>query len=325
MNGQGADIGAVIIGRNEGERLRRCLASLPAGIRAVYVDSGSTDGSVGAARAVGVGVVELDMSRNFTAARARNEGFAALEAGGAVGFVQFIDGDCELQPGWIEAAGKYLEIHPGVAAVSGRLRERFPQASIYNRLCDDEWNTPVGEALACGGNAMMRADALREIGGFDPALIAGEEPELCQRLRRKGWQIWRLDHEMMLHDAAMTRLGQWWRRMRRGGHAAAEGAYMHGHGPDRHGVGQTRRALIWGAALPLAAILGGFFVSGWCLVLLLLYPLQILRLARRRGGTRADWEWAFFNTLGKFPEALGVIGYRYGRLTRRQQGLIEYK
>ncbi len=325
MSGAGADIGAVIIGRNEGERLRRCLASLPAGIRAVYVDSGSTDGSVVTARTLGVEVLELDMGRKFTAARARNQGFAALETGGAVDFVQFIDGDCELQPGWIAAAGHYLQDHPDVAAVSGRLRERFPQASIYNRLCDDEWNTPVGEALACGGNAMMRADALRAVGGFNPDLIAGEEPELCQRLRRAGWKIWRLDHEMMLHDAAMTRLGQWWRRMRRGGHAAAEGAQMHGKGPDRHGVGQTRRALFWGAGLPLAVILGGLCISAWAFALLLTYPLQILRLARRRGGARADWEWAFFNTLGKFPEALGVIGYHYGRLTRRQQGLIEYK
>lgn len=325
MSGQGTKIGAVIIGRNEGERLRRCLASLPAEVRAVYVDSGSTDGSVAAARDAGVAVVELDLSRKFTAARARNEGFAALDTQGNVDFVQFIDGDCELQPGWIAAAHEFLTSNPQAAVACGRRRERFPEATVYNRLCDDEWDTPVGAAQACGGDALMRAAALREVGGFNPDLIAGEEPELCQRLRRKGWQIWRLDHEMVLHDAAMTRFGQWWQRMRRGGHAAAEGAAMHGKGPDRHGVAQTRRAMIWGAALPLVAIFGGLFVSGWFLALLLIYPLQILRLARRRGGARAAWEWAFFNTLGKFPEALGVIGYRYGRLTRRQQGLIEYK
>jgi len=48
-------IDAVVIGRNEGERLVACLASLGGEIRrAVYVDSGSTDGSVAAARAAGV-------------------------------------------------------------------------------------------------------------------------------------------------------------------------------------------------------------------------------------------------------------------------------
>ena len=39
--------GAVVIGRNEGVRLRRCLLSLRAGVDyVVYVDSGSTDNSL---------------------------------------------------------------------------------------------------------------------------------------------------------------------------------------------------------------------------------------------------------------------------------------
>lgn len=47
-------VGAVIIGRNEGARLVACLASFPGWVRPlVYVDSGSTDGSVAAARAAG--------------------------------------------------------------------------------------------------------------------------------------------------------------------------------------------------------------------------------------------------------------------------------
>lgn len=314
-------VGAVIIGRNEGERLVRCLAAARTELSPiVYVDSGSTDGSVAEARAAGAQVVDLDVSVPFTAARARNAGFAAL-GDTPPEFVQFIDGDCELQPGWVGAAAAFLTANPDAAIAAGRVRERHPEASIYNRLCDAEWNTPVGEAEGCGGIFMIRADAFQQVGGFDPALIAGEEPELCQRLRRKGWRIWRLDHEMVLHDAAMTRLGQWWKRARRGGHAAAEGAAMHGAGPDRLGVGQVRRALFWGLALPLVAVLGAVLLSGWFLLLLLAYPLQVARLALRGQG----WEWAFFNTLGKFPEALGIVRYHWGRLTRRRQGLIEYK
>lgn len=322
-----AEIAAIIIGRNEGERLIRCLVSA-AGECAplVYVDSGSTDGSVDAARAAGALVVELDMGQPFTAARARNAGFAALEdAGQTTEFVQFIDGDCELQPGWIAAGAAFLRDHPQVAIAAGRVRERYPEATVYNRLCDAEWDTPVGETDAIGGIFMARADAFRDIGGFDDALIAGEEPELCQRLRHAGWKIWRLGREMVLHDSAMTRFGQFWRRARRGGHAAAEGAAMHGRSPERLGIGQTRRALIWGFAIPLLTLFWALTIHPALLLILLIYPVQIARLARRRGGDRFAWEWAFFNTIGKFAEAVGVLRYHWGRLTQKRQRLIEYK
>lgn len=319
-------VAGIIIGRNEGERLVRCLhAAREVLSPLVYVDSGSTDDSVAAARAAGAHVVLLDDSLPFTAARGRNAGLAALEGDTVPEFVQFLDGDCELQPGWVEAATGFLRDHPDVVVVCGRRRERFPEGSVYNRLTDDEWNTPIGEALACGGDAMFRMAPLRAVGGFDVTLIAGEEPELCQRLRRKGGRIWRLDHEMTLHDAAMTRFGQWWARMRRGGHAAAEGAFMHGAGPDRHGVAQMRRALLWGLVLPVVALVLALLVSPWALLLLLIYPAQIARLARRRGGGRAGWDWALFNTLGKFAEAAGVLRFYRNRLMRRRSGLIEYK
>jgi GT2 family glycosyltransferase len=315
-------IGAVAIGRNEGTRLRRCLASLQgrAG-RIVYVDSGSTDDSPQAAAAAGAEIVALDLARPFTAARARNEGFDRLMGLGTPEYVQFIDGDCELQPSWLEAAVAFLDGRPDVAAVCGRRRERHPGRSVYNRLIDREWDTPLGEAAACGGDVLMRVEAFRTAGGFDPRLIAGEEPELCLRLRAAGWRIWRLDAEMTLHDAAITRFGQWWRRARRAGHAYAEGAAMHGAAPERHRVAQTRRALIWGFALPVAVLVLAPLVPPLALLLALAWPVQVARLARRSG----DLSEALFLTLGKIPEAIGVLDYHLGRLSGRRRGLIEYK
>jgi GT2 family glycosyltransferase len=313
-------LGAVIIGRNEGARLVACLASFPASVRPlVYVDSGSTDGSVAAAKAAGAEVVALDMSVPFTAARARNEGFRRLVQLGAPEFVQFVDGDCVLQAGWLPAAEAFLVARPEVGVVCGRRREMRPEVSIWNRLCDAEWDTPVGPARACGGDALMRVAAVQAVGGYDSTLIAGEEPELCVRLRAAGWQVWRIDQEMTLHDAAMTRVGQWWKRTRRGGHAFAEGAALHGAPPERHWVAETRRAVLWGAVLPLVAVLGAL-VSPWALVLLLAYPLQMLRLGRRYG-----WERGVFMVLAKVPEALGVLQYWGNRLRKRKAGLIEYK
>jgi GT2 family glycosyltransferase len=236
MPASAVGFGVVAIGRNEGERLKRCLHSaLQATSHVVYVDSGSQDGSAAFARSVGVEVVELDMSIPFTAARARNAGFRRIkEQFPTLDFVQFVDGDCEFTSGWLEHAARYLRATPNAAVACGRLRERHPERSIYNRLCDAEWNTPVGRAQACGGIAMVRAHAFDQVHGFREDLIAGEEPELCLRLRREGWEIWRLEAEMAWHDAAMTRFSQWWRRSERAGHAFAEGAALHGKSPQRH-------------------------------------------------------------------------------------------
>src|SRR5581483_941040 len=199
-------VGIVVIGRNEGERLIGCLSSVSHEGTLIYVDSGSSDGSVAAAEKMGASVVKLDLNLPFTAARARNEGFAALKAlRPNVRFVQFIDGDCILVDGWLEKALMFLEQRANAAIVCVRRREHEPSPSIYNLLCELEWNTPVGQTLACGGDALVRVAAFEQVGGFRPQLIAGEEPELCVRLREKGWKIWRLDAEMTQHDAAMTR------------------------------------------------------------------------------------------------------------------------
>lgn len=309
-------VDAVVIGRNEGARLLACLRSLNGQVRRlIYVDSGSTDGSAAAARGLGAEVVALDMAQPFTAARARNAGLAAL-ADDAPGFVQFVDGDCEVVPGWMDAALAAFAAHPAAVVVCGRRRERYPTASVFNAMADMEWNTPIGRALACGGDALMRFDAVQAVGGYDPALIAGEEPDLCLRLRAKGGEVWRIDAEMTLHDAALLRFGQWWKRSVRAGHAFAEGSAIHG---PAHWGAETRRALLWGAALPLG-ILGAGMIhpAGWLLALV--YPAQITRLARRGG-----WTWATFSLIGKTAEARGALGYYWNRMRGRRAGLIEYK
>ena len=328
--GAAGELGIVVIGRNEGERLRRCLESVAsAGRLLVYVDSGSTDGSVDLARRLGADVVELDMRCPFTAAWARNAGWRRLrELRPALSRVHFFDGDCEVIDGWMDAAMRTLDEQPGTAVVCGRRRERFPDASSFNRQCEIEWNAGAGEIRSCGGDALMRLDALAAVGGYRDSLIAGEEPELCVRLRGAGWKIWRLDRDMVWHDAAMTRWSQWWKRSKRAGHAFAEGAFLHGGPPERHYVAEERRALAWGAALPLAILLLGL-VHPIGFLLLALYPLQMLRLGLRpqpaARAADAAWSRAFFLVAGRFPEAAGVLLFRWHKLRGRASALIEYK
>ncbi len=324
-------IGVVAIGRNEGERLRRCIRSMPGGLAAlVYVDSGSTDGSVEFARKSGAEVVALDMSTAFTAARARNAGLDRLLAlHPALRYVQFVDGDCELAEGWLGVAHAALATDPKLAVVCGRRRELAPQASPYNRLCDMEWDTPVGEAEACGGDALMRLSALREVGGYDPSLIAGEEPELCLRLRRSGHRVLRIEHEMTRHDAAMTRFSQWWLRNVRAGHACAEGYHRYGGGPERFNRQRVLSNLAWGFGLPATSAVLALPTLGSSLGLLGLYGLLYKRVRDHRqqaGDSSGDAAlYARYLVLGKLPQAQGVLQFHYRRLRGKQSKLIEYK
>ena len=328
LNEWAQNVGVIVIGRNEGARLRSCLTSVIGQAQSiVYVDSGSTDDSVGLARKLGVDVIKLNMAIPFTAARARNEGFVRLHASAPdIRYVQFVDGDCELVKDWLETAALFLDARPDVAVVSGRRRERFPERSVYNLLCDIEWDTPTGEVNACGGDAMMRVDAFERVGGYCANLIAGEEPELCVRLRAFGWRVWRMDEEMTLHDAAILRFAQWWKRSMRGGYAFAQGFSLHGAPPERHYVRESRSIWFWGLGIPVAILGATVWLGPWALVLFLIYLVQIIRLAV--GGERCtseNWARAGFLVLGKFPELFGQMKFLFHRRLGDQSRLIEYK
>jgi GT2 family glycosyltransferase len=322
----GPNIGIVIIGRNEGARLVACLKSAAGeGRRVVYVDSGSTDGSVDAARALGADVVALDMDKPFTAARARNAGAQQLDAQGAPELIQFVDGDCEIAVGWIETAMAFLSANPKIAAVCGRRREKFPERTIYNRLVDREWASPIGETQACGGDVMMRANVLADVGGYRDGLIAGEEPELCVRLRQAGWGIHRLDAEMTAHDIAMTTLGQWLKRARRAGHAFAEVSHLHHGKPQQIWAREVLRTIFW-TGLGIAGLLGGAIVHPAVFFILLAYPLQFTRMALRDKPVTTDsWAHAALIMAQKPWEAAGAAQYWLARLSGKDRRIIEYK
>ena len=326
-----AKAGVVVIGRNEGERLRRCLASLvQSNSPVVYVDSASTDSSIQDARGQGIHVIELDDSGPLSAARARNEGASALvDLYPDCKYLCFIDGDCELASGWIDEATEFLTSTPKVAATAGRRRERAPEASVWNRLCDLEWDTPTGPATATGGDFVVRVSAFQEVGGFDESFVAGEEPELGLRLRRAGWEIERLGSLMTIHDADMARFGQWWQRCRRTGQAFLHGYLVHGDGPERFWRREALRPLFWAIALPLLILALIPATGGWSLLLGLLFPFQAVRIARtelRRD--RSILDAMLYSTaclVGHFGELSGQVGFLFARMAGKGPTLVEYK
>lgn len=331
------EVGVVVIGRNEGERLGRCLESIvPKGVRIVYVDSGSTDGSVETARHHGAEVVELDTSFPFCAARARNAGYRRLlESDPQLQYVQFIDADCEISGDWLAFAFGSLANQPDLAIVAGWLHERSPEVSIYNRLGDLEWNfAGAGVVDSVGGIFMIRCEAFDSVGGFNPTVAAGEEPELCQRLTRKRWRLVRLDRDMALHDLAMTQFGQWWRRMVRTGYGSMDVAL-------RFGVAKfarmNSRARMWTVWLVLTLVLGaatGALVDALSaalpvVLLFSIWPAQLLRITLRtwRKGQPlgTSMAYAFFTVISFLPQIAGQILYFADRLRNRSFRLVEYK
>lgn len=321
------NVGFVAIGRNEGERLKRCLTALvKQSNRVCYVDSGSTDDSVAFARSLDAHVIALSADEPFTAARARNAGFEALiQEWPDTEYIMFIDGDCELAERFPGAAlGAFAE-NTDLGIVTGRCRELYPEKTIYNRLCDMEWNGPLGDIEACGGIFMTRADAFKKAGGFDWTVIAAEDDEFCIRVREQGFRIVRIDEDMCFHDADMHRFGQWWRRAVRAGYAYAQVGEMH----PGYFAGPRRRAWAWGLALPAAILALAPFTGGWSFALALLYPLSFIRTRRNlvKNGAQPDHAGLFagFLTLSKFPNLIGMLDYKRKRLLGRRIGIVEYK
>lgn len=319
MNSLVGTLGVVVIGRNESKNLSSCLnAVIQLGCAVVYADSNSSDGSPDIAERLGVTVLRLEHSAPFTAARGRKEGFDYLVAHWAnLEYVLFVDGDCIVDPRFVSVALSIMSLTADVAVVCGGLIERNPAASLYNRIAELEWKSSVGLINSCGGNALMRLSAYVLAGGYDPTIQAGEEPELCLRIRRSGFKVMRIDVSMGSHDLDMHLISQWWRRGVRTGFGALDVRM-------RFGVRQFDRILssawVWVLGWPIFSVAlvvtsGFVFDRHWSvgaiLLALLLVLFQILRIAlgaRNRGLMPIDaLAYGFLMMVNKWSCAWGQL------------------
>ena len=138
----------------------------------------------------------------------------------------------------------------------------------------------------------------------------------------------RLDAEMTLHDAAMTRFSQWWKRNQRAGHAYAEGYALHGKSSEKFKQSECLSILFWSFLLPLAIIVLSLIMP-FMLVLFMVYPLQILRLTMRYRPHLSDVKVAFAyavsNVVGKWPQLTGMLQFFKNKKLGLKSQLIEYK
>jgi cellulose synthase/poly-beta-1,6-N-acetylglucosamine synthase-like glycosyltransferase len=330
-------IAVVIIGRNEGERLRACLNSVLAMnyprnlVEVLYVDSSSTDSSVALARSLGVKTILLDGPT--TAARGRNAGWTQTEAP----FILFLDGDTLLHPDFVPSALAHFAdpVHTQpLAGVYGNRRETRTADSIYNALFDLDWNAGTGYSLFFGGDALVRRDALAAVGGYNPLLIAGEEPDLCRRMRGLGYRILHVDEPMTLHDLAMFTLAQYWRRSVRTGYAYAEISAKYARTEDPLWSAESRsnitRGLFWLSGPVLALVLSLLVHSVAPLALFLvaafiLFARTAARAGRKTRSLKLLLAYSLHSHLQQIPILFGQIRYRNQRRKGGNAAIIEYK
>lgn len=324
-------VSVVVIGRNEGQRLAACLKSikevtLP--IELIYVDSNSQDGSPELAEGLGAKVLRVNPQRPC-AAIGRNAGWRAA----TTPYILFLDGDTLLHPDFLQLALNEMTDET-VAAVCGHLRETYPEHSLYNRVLDLDWISPTGIVEFCGGNALMRRRILEQVDGFSENLIAGEEPELCQRIRAQGKVILHIDQPMARHDLAITQFQSYWKRALRTGHAYAEVSQ------------RTKKTAfpLWqqncrSNAINAMVLIGLLLASVLCSIitgsilaiagLLFAYTFLILRSAyRARWKNAPPFTLLLYGVHSRFqqiPIACGQLSYWYHRFRNKQQRLIEYK
>jgi glycosyltransferase involved in cell wall biosynthesis len=329
-------LSVVIIGRNEGERLSRCIHSVQAmpqfkhdDIEIIYVDSDSTDDSPNQAKALGAKVLVVHPERP-AAAIGRNAGWQAAQAP----HILFLDGDTILNPDFVAVALQQFTAYPKTAIVWGHRRELYPEKSIYQRILDLDWVYPAGLSEFCGGDAVMRRDVLAEVNGYNPQLIAGEEPEMCQRIRAKGYEILHIDQAMTLHDLAITRWSQYWRRAVRAGHAYAEVSHLLRNADTPLWKRDAKRNLIHRSILlwvALFALFGSVFVSS---MLPLLLGVSFFAVISIRTAWKCRWKssnilslllYGIHSHFQQIPITVGQLSYYYLRWQGKRRGLIEYK
>jgi len=292
----------------------------------IYVDSDSTDDSRQRAAAAGATVLRVRPARPC-AAIGRNAGWRAARGR----FVLFLDGDTLLDPGFVPRALAAMA-EPEVAVVWGHRRELAPTQSPYVRALDLDWVYAPGIVPFCGGDALVRRDVLAAVGGFDERLIAGEEPELCQRIRAAGSLVLHIDAPMTLHDLGIGSFRQYWRRAFRAGHAYAEVSRLTRAAGKRLWSTEARRNVVHGSAVAAAPLaLAAAAVAGPLPVAALIGAgAALLARTYHRCAWKSDSRltralYAVHSHLQQAPILCGQLAFHFDRLRGRRRALIEYR
>lgn len=192
-------ISVIIIGKNEGSRLDTCLTEAKRALRMlshelIYVDSRSTDDSVAIAKSHGARCLVLE-DEHTTAGLGRHAGTQAARGE----YLLFLDGDMQLQPGFVERAMMKMADEDYDGACGIREDRYMKNGKVVST--NENYFQCVRERIVpeFGGAIFLKAEALKKCGGWSPDTIACEEAELHARLIAHGCRIVEMPIPMIIH------------------------------------------------------------------------------------------------------------------------------
>lgn len=271
-------VSIVVIGFNEAKNLYKTFQAIASmnypqdKLEIIYVDSGSTDGSVELSRQyVDKFFVE---AIHPTPARNRNRGL--IEA--KYDIVHFVDGDVIIDKEYLRNAVS-LFIEKDVHAVVGQLDEQRP--NVYNKMASLS-NALLKEGythLTATGATYLKS-ALLSINGYDERISRGEEIEIGGRFNKAGFKVWCTNNKMGSHNFDITNLWQYVKRYEANARSSVRIALMRGDSKyftsAKHLI---QRQTIKGSLFVMFLLVTLYFESVWPLILFLLVAWML----RNRG------------------------------------------
>jgi N-acetylglucosaminyl-diphospho-decaprenol L-rhamnosyltransferase len=207
--GQGmseAFLAVVIVTYRTRELVRRCLESvrndLPVGrpTLTIVVDNGSGDGTSEMIQHLFPEVKLVSNPENLGPAVAYNQGLEAACAR----FVLLLNSDVQIPRGTLAPMVRYLEEHPGVDVVSGRLRNpdgtpQFTRTKVFG--VESRSPRPFRITFVGTGFFMARAEAFAAVGLFDEFYyFSNEDLDWSERAIRMGLRMVCLPEVSVVHD-----------------------------------------------------------------------------------------------------------------------------
>jgi O-antigen biosynthesis protein len=214
----------------------------------VVVDDGSSDATGEIAAGYGLRVIRTE---NRGLSSARNTGWR--EATGEI--VAYTDDDAAPDRDWLHHLARSF-LDGGHAGVGGP-NVAPPGAGRTARCVSNAPGNPTHVLLSDreaehipGCNSAFRRDVLEAVGGFDPRFrVAGDDVDLCWRIRERGWTLGFSPAAMVFHRPRGS-IAAYWRQQRGYGRAEAQ---LERKWPGRYNSAgyTTWRGRVYGGGLPV--------------------------------------------------------------------------
>jgi glycosyltransferase involved in cell wall biosynthesis len=193
------------VAKDEEQNISRCIESILSSTKTIesreilLVDSCSSDKTVEIAKQYPINIVQLGENWPHSPSAGRFTGVNNTNGK----YVLIIDGDMELQKGWVEVVLKFMEETPKAAALVGKYYELFLQKNgDYSKpklAMNCKGRSKFGKIDYIFGSSIFRRKSLLEAGNFHPYLRAEEEAEISYRLTKNGYNLFFFPYDAIYH------------------------------------------------------------------------------------------------------------------------------